>query len=176
MGRQLRVTAAIEPILAGLCLWALAQVVLVIWRPPAPPPPPLPGRMQWQGRWLDRTMPPLAARAPLPPGMVIQSAADYAGPGAPRLLLRWVARTSSGDGVRFEPEGLALALLGPGASGACRVYDDATGRLLGIGRTGAETKALLRRNDPDRLQRLQWVLALRPWRLNRCLFVAALPR
>ena len=165
----------IEPLLVVLSLWALAQALLVWSRPPAPPPPPLPARMQLQGLWLNR-QPPMAPLAPVPPGMVIQSAADYLAPGSPRLLLRWVARTSSGDGARFEPDGLALALMGPKGRGSCRVYDDATGRLLGVGRTGAETKALLRRNDPDGLQRLEWALGLRPWRLNRCLFVGVLPQ
>ena len=38
-----------------------------------------------------------------------------------------------------------------------------------------DTKALLRRNDPDGREKLQWALGLRPWRLNRCLFVGVLP-
>ena len=57
--------------------------------------------MRLNERWLQQ-VPARAPLAPLPAGMVVQGAADYVAPASPRLLLRWVARTSSGDGVRFE--------------------------------------------------------------------------
>jgi len=162
--------------LSVLTLWALVEAVLAWGRAPAPPPPHLPARMQLQGRWLERRAPsPLAA--PLPEGVLLQAGADYgSGSGQARLRLRWLALASSGGSVGLDPERLSLSVLGRGNKGVCRIHDARRGALLGVAATGTEALVLLRRNDPSGLERLQWVLGLRPWRSNRCLFVGVLPR
>ncbi|MEB3319783.1 MAG: hypothetical protein VKI63_02445 [Cyanobium sp.] len=159
-----------------LGLWALIVCVLVWRRVPAPPPPALPERMQWQGRWLSR-VPSRPPAAPLPDGVVLQSGADYGGaPGQPRLALRWLVLASSGGSVGLHPELYSRSVLGPRSRGVCRIHDVRTGLLLGVATDGTQALALLRRSDPTALERLPWLLGLRPWRINRCLFVGVLPR
>lgn len=166
----------LPPMLALLSLWALLEAVLVWQRPPGPPPPPLPERMQLLGHWLSAAKKPLQLGS-LPEGMTLQSAASYNAEGkGPRLLLAWIVLQSSGNTVSLDPPRLALALLGPDAKGACRIHSRRDGRLIGVGSTGAEVGELLRQNDPDSLEKLQWALGLRPWRLNRCLFVGVVGR
>ena len=162
--------------LAMLTAWALIETVMVWVRAPAPPPPALPARLQWQGVWLHR-VPPRPLAAPLPEDVVLQSGGDYTGgPGQPRLLLRWLALTSSGGSVGLDPERLSVSVMGSTARGVCRIHDSRSGALLGVAANGAQALALLRRNDPTGIERLQWVLGLRSWRSNRCLFVGELPR
>jgi hypothetical protein len=162
--------------LALLSGWALIEAVWVWGRAPAPPPPALPERMQLQGRWLARRKPsPLVA--PLPDGVLLQAGADYgSGAGPAPLRLRWLALASSGGSVGLDPERLSVSVLGPKARGVCRMVDARSGALLGVAANGTEALALLRRNDPSGIERLQWALGLRPWRINRCLFVGVLPR
>lgn len=159
-----------------LSVWALIEAVLVWGRAPAPSPPALPARMQFQGRWLQQRNPsPLVA--PLPDGVLLQAGADYGNSAGPApLRLRWLALASSGGSVGLDPERLSVSVLGPKARGVCRMYDARSGALLGVAANGTEALALLRRNDPSGIERLQWALGLRPWRINRCLFVGVLPR
>ena len=151
--------------------WAVVEVFLVWQRQPAPPPPLLPQQMQFEGRWFER-QPDTPAVAALPDGVVLQSGADYTdAPSRSRLLLRWLAFSSSGGSVAIDPNQLAHSLMGPSAHGVCRIHDSRTGDLLGVAATGSEALALFRRNDPTGLDTLSWALGLRPWRVNRCLFV-----
>ena len=163
----------LEPVLAVLCAWAGVEAVLAWWRQP-PPPPPLPNRIQLEGRWFQRE-PKLPHIPSLPSGVVVRRAADYQASNGQRLALRWLVNESSGSGVRLEPEKLSPVLLGSGRLGVCRVTNANTSSLLGTGRTGPEIKALLALNKPHGLQQMEWVLGLRPWMQNRCLFVGRLP-
>lgn len=167
--------AWLQPVLVVFTGWALLQSLLAWWRPPAPPPPPLPQRLQLEGQWLERR-PAAKPVGALPDGNEVQRGADYSAPGSPRLVLRWIVRTSSGSGVRFDPDLLAAALIGPKANGVCRFYDPDSGRLIGSSSTTEGSKALMRHTNPDAWQRLQWAAGLRPWRVNRCLFVAVAKR
>ena len=162
--------------LTVLTVWALVEAVMVWGRAPAPPPPPLPERMQFQGRWLERR-PPAPLAAPLPDGVILQGGADYGHDlGQTRLRLRWLALASSGGSVSLDPARLSLSVLGPAGTGVCRIHAVRSGAFLGVASTDTEALALLRRNDPTGLERLQWALGLRSWRNNRCLFVGAMHR
>jgi hypothetical protein len=137
-------------------------------------PPTLPSRIQLDGRWYVRD-PKLPAMPELPSGVVIRRGANYLSVDGQRLAMRWLVNESSGSGVRLEPEKLSATLLGRGTQGFCRVYQPSTGVFLGTARTGSEVKSLLATTDPRGMDRLQWLLGLRPWRQNRCLFVGKLP-
>lgn len=163
-------------VLALFSVWGVGQAVSAWSRPPAPPAPPLPERLQWQGRWLGRR-PAAAPRAPWPEGVLLQGGADYGLAGAESVLaLRWFAMRSSGDSVSLDPARLALAVLGPGGHGLCRIHHASSGALLGVASDATGVLSLLRRNNPTGVERLRWALGLRPWRSNRCLFVGVVPR
>lgn len=165
----------LQPLLSLLTLWAVWQAFSVLWRPGFAPTPPLPDRVRLHGQWLPRH----SASAPhsdLPVGLAILSGADYSVTGSPRVLARWLVHHSSGDGVSFPMREIGIALTGHAIPAQCRVYSASTGRLLGIADHAEAIQALLRRNDPTGLQRLQWALGLRPWRLNRCLYVGIAPK
>jgi len=160
----------LQAVLGVFTLWACAETVLV-WNRMPRPHLALPHAMQWQGQWLKR-QPPASTPKSLPERVLILGGADYQAPGSPKLALRWIGSASSGNGVILPFQDLAPALLGSGASGLCRVYTDDGEVLLGLARTDKELKSLLRRNTPQGKDLGFWILGLRPWSLNRCLYVA----
>ena len=160
----------LQAMLGALSLWACAESVLV-WNRLPRPHQAFPEAMQWQGQWLKRR-PPSSAPKSLPERVLILGGADYHRPGSPKMALRWVGTASSGSGVFFPLQDLAPALLGRGATGVCRVYSDDGKVLLGEARTEEALEVLLRRNAPRGHDFVVWMLGIRPWSLNRCLYVA----
>jgi hypothetical protein len=157
-------------LLLALALWAGWLSLESLWRPPgAEPPPVLPAQLQLDGityRRLSGTAAP--SLRPLPEGLTVLAAADYAAEASSRkLALRWITLgSSSGRGVRFPIDTLPSLVLGPGASGGCQL----DGRLL---RSEAAVMRALSTRDPRGLDRLAWLAGLRPYRSNACLWVGA---
>ena len=172
---------ALKPMRFGLgailwlcCSWAGLLAVLAWWRQPAPSAA-LPERIQWRGQWLERQSGAIAA-AQLPEAVIPLAGAHYQGRDGSRLLLRWLAHASSGNGVGFDLKATSAKLLGEGRLGVCRVVDPRSGTLVGVAQNDAELQALLRTTNPKGFELAAWALGLRGWRNNRCLFVGEVSR
>lgn len=132
----------------------------------------LPPRLERDGVvWRRLPGPPAPAASTLPKGVTLLEAADYAPDGAdqPGLYLRRVGLATSGTGVHLPVQEQGLALLGEGASGSCVVLDE-RGNVRASQHTAEAWAAWAAPRRPDRGQQLRWLLGLRPFRANTCLW------
>lgn len=162
-------------LLAALVLWGAGLSLESLWRRPGSAPAPvLPPQLLVEGRLYERQPAPPPARppgGPLPGVMRVPVAADYRAADGGRLALRWISlASSSGSGVSFELASLPELFLGPGASGHC-LLDGLPGSGAPALASDAELMAALAARNPLGPQRLVWLLGLRPFRSNACLWV-----
>jgi hypothetical protein len=131
----------------------------------------LPRELEREGRVWRRQPSPLPPAAELPEGVAVLEAADYAhDPRDPqRLHLRRLGLATSGTGVDLPVEKLAPALLGEGATGRCVVLDE-RGAVRESLPTAEAWAAWIAPQRPDRGELLRWLLGLRPFRANTCLW------
>ncbi len=132
----------------------------------------LPSQLVRRGEvWRRHPQPPGAPAGELPDGVAVLEAADYVPekPGLPRLHLRRLGLATSGTGVDLPVEDLAAALLGEGAQGRCVVLDGA-GAVISEQPTAEAWAAWIAPQRPSRPELLRWLLGLRPFRANTCLW------
>lgn len=156
-----------------LAAWASVLSLEVWFRPPGfSTERGLPARLEREGVvWRRLPGPPAPAAGKLPQGVAVLEAADYAPDGADQagLHLRRVGLATSGTGVYLPVENLGPALLGDGASGSCVVLD-ARGAVSASQSTAEAWAAWAASRRPDLGQQLLWLLGLRPFRANTCLW------
>lgn len=156
-------------ILCGCVAWAALDSFMAWWREPHRPPP-LPAAIQFRGKLYVRSH-PIVVSAPLPGGISILSSSSYQANTGHSLSLFWLASQSSGSGVLFDLNAFSLILIGPNATSFCRFYDPINGDFIGVATVASDAKSLLSRTRPYGVHAMQWFLGLRPWQVNRCLFV-----
>lgn len=130
----------------------------------------LPRQLEREGR-LWRRQPAWPPVGKLPDGVVVLEAADYTldGPDRQRLHLRRLGLATSGTGVDLPVEDLAAGLLGKGASGRCVVLDGG-GAVIAEMPTAEAWAAWIAPQRPSRNELFRWLLGLRPFRANTCLW------
>jgi hypothetical protein len=136
----------------------------------------LPRQLEREGRMWRRQASSVAPVAELPAGVALLEAADYAPdpPEGERVHLRRLGLATSGTGVDLPVEALAAALLGEGATGRCVVLDE-RGAVRESQATAAAWVAWIDPQRPDRGELLRWLLGLRPFRANTCLWEGRQP-
>jgi hypothetical protein len=164
-------------LLAALVLWAAGLSLESLWRRPGiEAPPALPPRLLVEGKRFEQQAEPPPAQppgGPLPGGMTVPVAADYRAADGSVMALRWLSLTSSsGHGVSFGLASLPELFLGPGASGHCQL-DGLPGSGARPLSSDADLMAALAERNPRGFQRLAWLLGLRPFRSNACLWVGS---
>lgn len=132
----------------------------------------LPTQLERRGQlWRRDPQTPAPPVAELPDGVAVLEAADYIPekPDLPRLHLRRLGLATSGTGVDLPVIDLAATLLGDGASGSCVVLD-ARGMVTADLPTAEAWAAWIAPQRPSRGELLRWLLGLRPFRANTCLW------
>jgi hypothetical protein len=103
--------------------------------------------------------------------MFLRASADYRAPDGRVLALRWITLgTSSGRESGFPLERISGALLGPGVRGGC-LHDTTDLGQTGPLRSPEQLQHALASGNPRGLDRFIWLLGLRPYRSNHCLWV-----
>ncbi len=161
---------------AALLLLAGWSVLLSLeswFRPPGPANPyRFPAELSVGGVGFLRvqTRPDHAA---LPAGVTVREGADYHSSTGQHFYLRWITLASSGTGVALPLEPFSEAVLGPGASGVCRLTPE-PGRPPIVVRSASDFQQGLAGRLPSGVERLRWLAGLRPLIPHGCLWMGRL--
>ncbi|MCT0202166.1 hypothetical protein [Synechococcus sp. CS-603] len=163
--------------LFALAGWATVLSLETLFRQPgAGPWPALPDQIERQGR-VYRRAPAADDPGDPPPALTLVAAANYQPKGAgggPPIRLRLLTLASSGTGVEMPVEAIGQDLIGPGSKGRCVVLD-ANGTIQSEQPTDAAWQAWKAPQRPSPQDIGAWLVGLRPYRANTCLW-ESLPR